>query len=414
MAVATSVMNVATYGFTMLAARIIGPSEYGAFAACLGLLIVVQVGALGLQATAARRIAVDRDNVASHRAGDPRRSRCRVSLAAGLRAAALAPVDQPRCSTSTACSPPSSSPSPSCPLTLAGGQAGILQGERRWGALSVFYLASGIPRLVVGTRADPVAPRRHERRPRRRARATCFPVLVGWWVLRDRRTPDAAAPEHTARAMLVESVHNAQVLFAFFALSSVDIVIARQVLDEHDAGLYAAGLIMTKVMLFLPQFVVVIAFPDMATPERPAPRPGPQPASPSAASARSPSAAAEVLSGVAMVFVGGAEFGEVEGLLWVFAVLGTVLAMLQLQVYAVLARQARRSVLLVWVALVVLVVLGLQADSVAGLVTSVLAVDAALLVVLTVAEPAARPDAPPPVAPTPAAEPRPRRPTAAQ
>ena len=32
------------------------------------------------------------------------------------------------------------------------------------------------------------------------------------------------------------------------------------------------------------------------------------------------------LSGVAMVFVGGSEFGEVEDLLWVFAVLGTVLA----------------------------------------------------------------------------------------
>ncbi len=68
-----------------------------------------------------------------------------------------------------------------------------------------------------------------------------------------------------------------------------------------------------------------------------------------------------------------------------FAALGTVLAMLQLQVYAVLARQARRSVLLVWVALVALVVLGLQADSVAGLVTSVLIVDTALLVVLTLA-----------------------------
>ncbi len=52
-----------------------------------------------------------------------------------------------------------------------------------------------------------------------------------------------------------------------------------------------------------------------------------------------------------MVFVGGADFGEVEHLLWLFAILGTVLAMLQLQVYAVLARQGRRAVLLVWGAL---------------------------------------------------------------
>ena len=87
---------------------------------------------------------------------------------------------------------------------------------------------------------------------------------------------------------------------------------------------------------------------------------------------------------MAMVFVGGSDFGEVEDLLWVFAVLGTVLAMLQLQVYAVLARQGRRSVLLVWGALVVLVVLGLAADSVQELVTIVVVVDAVLLVVLTV------------------------------
>ena len=80
-AVATSVMNVATYGFTILAARIIGPSQYGAFVACLSLLIVIQVVALGLQATAARRIAVDHGNVATieqailalDRQGRPRR-----------------------------------------------------------------------------------------------------------------------------------------------------------------------------------------------------------------------------------------------------------------------------------------------------------------------------------------------------
>ena len=183
--------------------------------------------------------------------------------------------------------------------------------------------------------------------------------------------------------MLVESSHNVQVLFAYFALSSVDIILARQVLTGHEAGLYAAGLIMAKVMLFLPQFVVVIAFPDMATPE------GRQ-----RALVRSllfvlglgvvAVVSAWALSGVAMVFVGGSEFGEVEDLLWVFAVLGTVLAMLQLQVYAVLARQGRRTVVLVWAALAVLVVLGLTADSVQELVTIVVVVDSVLLVVLTV------------------------------
>jgi len=283
----------------------------------------------------------------------------------------------------------------SVPLTLAGGQAGILQGERRWGALAVFYLASGIPRLPIGTaiilwRPDATAAILGV------GIGFLFPVLVGWWVLRHRRTSEEAAPQHSARSMLVESAHNAQVLFAYFALSSIDIVIARQVLPGHDAGLYAAGLIMAKAMLFLPQFVVVIAFPDMATPE-----------SRSRALVISLLVvgalgclvvlAAKALSGIAMIFVGGSDFGEVEDLLWVFAVLGTVLAMLQLQVYAVLARQGRRSVVLIWGALVALTLLGFRAESLAGLVGVVVGVDSALLVVLTVASlRIARLPAPPP------------------
>jgi len=380
-AVATSVMNVATYGFTMLAARIIGPSQYGAFAACLGLLIVVQVGALGLQATAARRIAVDRGSVAAIERAILSLT-AKVAIAAGLVMLLLVPAINALLNLDSLVTAAVVAVAV-VPLTWAGGQAGILQGERRWGALAVFYLASGIPRLVIGTSIILWRP----------SATTAilgvgigflFPVLVGWWVLRHRRTPEEVAPEHSARSMLVESAHNAQVLFAYFALSSVDIVIARQVLTEHDAGLYAAGLIMAKVMLFLPQFVVVIAFPDMATP-----------ASRHRALVRSllivgalgavAVVAAKLLSGVAMIFVGGSDFGEVEGQLWLFAVLGTVLAMLQLQVYAVLARQARRSVLLVWGALVALALVGFRAESLPALVTSVVCVDGVLLAVLTVA-----------------------------
>ena len=125
-AVATSVMNVATYGFTMLAARIIGPSQYGEFVACLSLLIVVQVVALGLQATAARRIAVDRDHVAAIEGAILALS-TKVALAVGLVLVVLIPaiyallnLDNLVIATVVAIA--------SVPLTLAGGQAGILQG----------------------------------------------------------------------------------------------------------------------------------------------------------------------------------------------------------------------------------------------------------------------------------------------
>jgi len=380
-ALATVCMNVATYGFTIVAARVVGPSAYGEFAACLSLLIVIQVAALGIQATAARRIANDGAHVAAVEHAVLSLS-VRLSVALGLVLLALSPavkvllnLDSLTMAAVIAVA--------AIPMTLAGGQAGVLQGERRWAPLAVFYLAAGLPRLVIGTAIILWQPNATAALVGV-AVGLVFPVLVGLWTLRHRRRPSAPVAEHSARSMLVESAHNSQTLFAFFALSSVDIVIARHVLSEHDAGLYAAGLIMTKVMLFLPQFVVVIAFPDMAAAE-----------SRRRAVVRSlllvavlgvvAVLAAKVLSGVAMIFVGGADFAEVEDRLWLFALLGTVLAMLQLQVYAVLARQARRSVGLVWAALAALVALGTSADSLAELVVAVAGVDSILLVLLTVA-----------------------------
>ena len=71
-AVAIVVMNVATYGLTVAAARLMGPPGFGEFSAVMGILMVLNVLALGLQATGARRMAV-----AGDRAGSSRRSGAR-------------------------------------------------------------------------------------------------------------------------------------------------------------------------------------------------------------------------------------------------------------------------------------------------------------------------------------------------
>ena len=36
------------------------------------------------------------------------------------------------------------------PVTVMGGQAGVLQGERRWLPLSLLYLSVGVPRVLLG------------------------------------------------------------------------------------------------------------------------------------------------------------------------------------------------------------------------------------------------------------------------
>jgi len=377
-AVAMAIMNVATYAYTMVAARALGPQEYGAFASVMNLLLVVSVAALALQATAARRIAAEPEHVAQIERGIMRVT-YRASLGLGLLLLLLAPAINAALrldSLATAAMVGLSA----IPITIMGGQAGTLQGERRWAPLAAIYVAAGVPRLVIGTalivwRPDELTAVIGV------AIGALAPVVVGLVAVDSPRVEAEDTESHRAMAILGESLRNSQALLAFFALSNVDLIVARNVLSAHDAGLYAGGLILTKAVLFLPQFVVVIAFPSMTTvhERRRAFR---QSVLLVTALGVVAILGSWLLSPVAMVFVGGDAYSELESQLWLFAVLGTVLALLQLVVYSVLARQGTWSTYLVWVGVVALVAASSTADSVESLVLTVTLVDGLLLAVL--------------------------------
>lgn len=380
-AVAIGIMNIATYGYQIVAARALGPQQYGAFAAIMNLLVVVSVAQLALQATAARRVASTPGDVHEIEHG-VRRVTLRAALLLGgvlVLAAPLVNAALKLESLSTAALVGLTA----VPLTIMGGQAGILQGERRWHALSILYLAAGVPRLALGTALILWQPEEFWAILGVLLGAIA-PTIVGWWALRNRaETPhERSDSDHGVRALVRESAVNSQALLAFFAVSNVDIIIARNVLDAHDSGLYAGGLILTKAMLFLPQFVVVVAFPDMAD---------------NAARQRALKlslgvvavlgvlgvAASSLLASIALIFVGGNDYVEVEGRLWLFALLGTLLSMIQLLVYALLAQERSRLVLTPWIALVTLGVLSASVvSSLGGLLAVVIAVDAVLFCIL--------------------------------
>ncbi|MGZ4436655.1 MAG: lipopolysaccharide biosynthesis protein [Oryzihumus sp.] len=387
-AIAMAVMNVTTYGFTILAARMLGPAQYGALAAIMGVMLVVNVVSLGLQATGARRVSTSTGDI-EYLEHDVMSASYWSAGALGLLMLAASPVvasvlnlDSWLTAALVAVT--------AVPLTVMGGQAGILQGERRWGPLAGIYLGVGVGRLAFGALALVVS---------RTALAgtlgvtigSVVPVIIGWYALRHpsrRRTTEARAPrEHPARwargGVLRETVGNSQALLAFFALSNADVIIARSTLPEHQAGLYAGGLILAKAVLFLPQFVVVIAFPSMS--ERP--------------DARRMHLASlamvlgiggvtvvgtAVLSTLAVVFIGGPEYADLQDRLWLFAVLGTLLSLLQLLVYNVVARQHQRAVLLVWAALLGLVAAGPFLATLDELLAVVLTIDSALFLALLV------------------------------
>jgi O-antigen/teichoic acid export membrane protein len=380
-AVAVMVTNVAAYAFTIVAARWLGPLSYGAFAAAMNVLLVTGVVQLALQTTAARRIAreplhVEEVEDAILRVG------WRTSLVLGGVLLLLSPLvaralrfDDVATAAALAVAV--------APTTLFGAQAGILQGERRWIALGLLYFAVGVPRLVLGALALWVQ-QSELAAMIGVAVSACIPIALGEVALRRARGQRQRRPhsgDHTARDVWWETVRNGQALLAFLVLSNVDIVLARNILSPHDAGLYAGGLILVKAVLFMPQFVVVVAFPSMGT-EHTQRRALLGSLGLVALIGVAVTVGVAVLSGLALQFVGGSEYDGIRSSLWLFAVLGTVLSMLQLLAYSVVARQARRSIILLWAGLVGVVVAGSLTDSVRQLATTVTVVDSVLLAVL--------------------------------
>jgi len=284
---------------------------------------------------------------------------------------------------------------------VMGGQAGILQGEERWAPLAAIYLAVGVGRLGFGAVALVLEPNTQGAMVGVTLGAV-LPVVIGWAALRHRsreRVPRGERVALSARwakgGVLREVMHNSHALLAFFALSNADVIIARSTLDEHQAGLYAAGLILAKAVLFLPQFVVVIAFPSMS--KQSGRRMHLLSLGAVLAIGMVTVAGVAVLSRIAVSFVGGPAYSDLQDRLWLFAVLGTLLAMIQLMVYDVVARQHQRMVFVVWAALVALACVAPFVGSLTFLIVVVVFIDLLLFLVLlavSLRRPAPSPAAP--------------------
>lgn len=379
--IGTAVMNVCTFGFTIVAAGILDTASYGAFFALLNLLMVISVVNMGLQTTAARRIVADPGSVVGIE-----HAILRVGYATAFTVSAVLAVLSPAVTwllQLDSVVPALVLAGLAMPTTVMGAHIGILQGEKRWAALSWLYVLAGVPRIaglallwwrptesvaLLGSGLGYLAP-----------------VIFGWWVLRRPRAPHAGspapAPTTSARSLLRESLHSTQALLAFFALANVDIVVARHVLSDDASGLYAVGLLVAKIMLFLPQFVVIVMFPSLAT-TRERRRAVIRGTVAILALGAVCTLGVVLLAGVAADVLRSEKLQAVEGHLWLFAVLGTLLSITQLLVYATLARQGRRSIALVWAALVVSVVAGSATSTPTQLLTVMIGVTAVLTAAL--------------------------------
>ncbi|MGI8987717.1 MAG: lipopolysaccharide biosynthesis protein [Nocardioidaceae bacterium] len=366
-AVAISFMNVTTYAFTALVARSVAPSVFGEVTALMGILLVGSVAALGLQATTARRLATCPADQRAHLTRDAARATVVIGSSATLLVLVLSPLLLQVLALEH-WAPLAVVAVTLLPLAVFGTQAGVAQGTNRWRHLALLYVGVGAGRMVFGTLGALIAPT-----------ATgalvgvligaLVPVAIGWRLLLAPPGPDHGPA--TARDMVVETLVGSQALLAFFAVTNADAVLARVVLSADDSGLYAAGLIVAKAALFLPQFVAIVVFPTLARADRPGVR---RAALFSVAALGAVAALGTwLLPDLALVFAGGDRYAQVTDLLPLFAVEGAVFAVVNLLVYDSLAERSARMVVALWSVLagVVLTVV-LFVDTLAGLVLTMI------------------------------------------
>ncbi|ALG87048.1 polysaccharide biosynthesis protein [Gordonia phthalatica] len=368
--VGTLLANVLAYAVQVPASRVLGPDGFGEFAVLGAAMLVASVPALALQAVVARQVV---------RGSSPARLWRLIGIVfvvvAGLSVVATAGMMG---LARTDLAPTAAALASAAPLAVIAGGQGFLQGAGRFRLLGAVLAAVGVLRsvpvivavlagsdatgaLAVGTLGTVVAA-----------------LLVGAVAVRGPYRGDGLRDlEVSVSAVLAAS----GVQFVMIVAVSVDLLLSRAVLSPADAGVYALGAVATKAAFWLPQAIGVVAYPRLADPVR------------SAAALRR---AAAVLAGIGAVLtvlaaVGGPlvpvviseDYRDVAGLMWAFALTGSLVAVLQLMLLAAIARNRARGALPALAVLGVEVVVILTVvDSVIGLV-AVAAVAAACQVAAT-------------------------------
>jgi O-antigen/teichoic acid export membrane protein len=158
------------------------------------------------------------------------------------------------------------------------------------------------------------------------------------------------------RGPVSEIAHAGHALIALYALTNIDVLLARAQLSEHDAGLYAAGQLVARAVFFLPSAILVAAFPRMVT--QGGGRAQRQATAAVAALGLLGTLFTALAPGLVLAVVAGSQYVAVTGSLWIFALAGAGFGVVQVLLYARLAQHDRRVAIVMWSATLVLIGLG--------------------------------------------------------
>ena len=370
--VATMVGNGAAFLLSMVAARVLGPSDFGAFGALIGILLILATVGISTQALAARRVATahqDRADVEGQLIRLATFVGSGIAIGGILAAWPLGAIFSiPWLAVATGIA--------SLGFVIFGSAAmGIAQGREEHKRFSVSFIALNGSRAVGGiigvlALSDVVG--------------AGIGVLVGCAVgalIAYRRVCPGAWAAKIRDGIGVELGHIVHALMVLFTLTNVDVLLARLFLSETGSSEYSVGVLLAKIAFFLPNAVVIVLFPKM-----------------SGQNSRRPVLIATGLTamvGVVITLVayflgslvvrvlGGVQYESMASDMWLFALEGSAFALVQVLLYSRLAAQDRKAVIAVWAALVslVLIVALWRNNSLVEIVTTVVGVSLVLAVI---------------------------------
>jgi O-antigen/teichoic acid export membrane protein len=336
------VANLFSYLLLVVAARLLDREDYGELLSLLGVLLVATVPSLAMQTISARRTAV----AATTSGSDAGLVNGTIAVS-GVSTAVLLLVT-PALSAFLHLGSPWGllAVDVSVPaLTALGTLQGVAQGARRFAALAVLTMATvggraigGLVGLLIG-----------------RSSTWCLIgaavgaslAAAGALLAELPRLRQAKGRTGPLRDTLVEALHAAHGHGAFLLVTSLDVLLARHVLSSDGAGIYAAGSVVTRAALWLPQSVAVLMFATFADHSRHR-----------RAYARSVAGVAVIgaatvlgvagLGRLTVSIVAGAKFHRLDSSIWIFALVGAALAVLQLSIVAGLALRRPGRIAIIW------------------------------------------------------------------
>lgn len=338
--------NLLSYVFVVFVSSALGPADFGGFSALntYGVLLAMPAGAFQV-VVAARQTDAAR---AAGRALTGVRSALLVGSGLAVVTIALAPVLRDVLRLDSAWSvvwlalmvPP---------MTVTGALQGVLLGRERYGRLSGIYLVTGGTRLVAAVLAV-VAGLSVAQIFAATFVASVVSVLAALGLTRGLLSQGSGA-EHPA-ALLAGLVKSNVALAGLTALSSLDVVLARARLDDHDSGAYALAALFGRVVFWGTQFLALTIVPTLADRRR---------ATVVRSTLHRAALTVVVLGGlVALVcalvpgllvrLTGGSAFADAEPLLVWCALCGTLWAVVQVWLFAEMSRGGHVLTVVVWVA----------------------------------------------------------------